>query len=296
MHKDVVIIGSGIAGLTCAIYLKRANIDFVVIEKNDVGGLLNKLKRVDNYPGFSSCSGKDILLSLRKQIDELGIEVIKNNVVTILMDKNGFKIVLEDGSIIAKEVVIATGIARNKNELIDGEKEYFGRGVSYCAVCDGAFFKGSDVAVIGNKKTAIEEALYLANIVNKIYFIHDDDINKNDLEDLRKFSNIEIIKDKVKKINGDTLGVNSLTLESGRNIDVLGVFPYTGEKGVEDFLRNINLNMNNGFIDVDENMETMIKGVFAIGDVRVSKLKQLVTAASDGAISSLQIIKNLKTK
>ena len=296
MHKDVVIIGSGIAGLTCAIYLKRANIDFVVIEKNDVGGLLNKLKRVDNYPGFLSCSGKDILSSLRKQIDELGIEVIKNNVVTILMDKNGFKIVLEDGSIIAKEVVIATGIARNKNELIDGEKEYFGRGVSYCAVCDGAFFKGSDVAVIGNKKTAIEEALYLANIVNKIYFIHDDDINKNDLEELRKFSNIEIIKDKVNKINGDMFGVNSLTLESGRNIDVIGVFPYTGEKGVEDFLRNINLNMNNGFIDVDENMETMIKGVFAIGDVRVSKLKQLVTAASDGAISSLQILKNLKAK
>ena len=146
MHKDVVIIGSGIAGLTCAIYLKRANIDFVVIEKNDVGGLLNKLKRVDNYPGFSSCSGKDILLSLRKQIDELGIEVIKNNVVTILMDKSGFKIVLEDGSIIAKEVVIATGINRNKNELIDGEKEYFGRGVSYCAVCDGAFFKGNKIS------------------------------------------------------------------------------------------------------------------------------------------------------
>lgn len=296
MHKDVVIIGSGIAGLTCAIYLKRANIDFVVIEKNDVGGLLNKLKLVDNYPGFSSCSGKDILLSLKKQIDELGIEVIKNNVVTILMDKSGFKIVLEDGSIIAKEVVIATGINRNKNELIDGEKEYFGRGVSYCAVCDGAFFKGSDVAVIGNKKTAIEEALYLANIVNKIYFIHDDDINKNDFAELSKFSNIEIIKDKVKKINGDMFGVNSLTLESNRNIDVFGVFPYTGEKGVEDFLRNINLNLNNGFIDVDENMETMIKGVFAIGDVRVSKLKQLVTAASDGAISSLQIIKNLKTK
>ena len=103
-------------------------------------------------------------------------------------------------------------------------------------------------------------------------------------------------KIKVNKINGDMFGINSLTLESGRNIDVIGVFPYTGEKGVEDFLRNINLNMNNGFIDVDENMETMIKGVFAIGDVRVSKLKQLVTAASDGAISSLQIIKNLKAK
>ena len=296
-NKDVIIIGAGIAGLSASIYLKRANIDFLLLEGKLPGGLLNSLKEVDNYPGFPSSSGKDILLSLMEQIKELGINVDYGNVQMILKDKVGFKVVSDKNIYYSKAVIIASGKGMSE-ETLPGEKEYFGRGVSYCATCDGLFFKDDDVLVYGNNDTAIEEALYLANIVHHLYFVVDGEKllgEQNNQDLLKKMANVEFIYDQISKINGDILGVNSVTLASGITLNVHGVFPYVGQKKATDFLASLHPYMDKGYIKTNDDMETDIKGLFAIGDIRYKKLYQLVTAASDGATSSLAVIKYLRS-
>ncbi len=295
---DVVIIGAGIAGLTSAIYLKRANIDFVILESTLPGGLLNTLKKVDNYPGFPSCSGQDILLGLLSQIKELDINITYGDVQTILKDEYGFKVVSDKDMYLTKSVVVASGTNKSSS-LIKGEKEYFGRGVSYCATCDGAFYKDLDVLVYGNNDVAIEEAIYLANLVKKLYFVIDGEeltASKELISTLKDDKNVEFIADSIEEIKGDMLGVNSVLLSSGKSLEVSGVFPYVGKKSAVEFLKNLNPSLENNYIKTDENMASDIPGLFAIGDVREKKLRQLVTASSDGAIVSTSIISYLRTK
>lgn len=299
VNKDIVIIGSGIAGLTAAIYLKRANADFVVLEANKVGGQLVNLKEVENYPGFAKTSGNDILTSLLEQTSSLGIEVTKGSVQSILADPKGFKVVSDNELYLAKAVIIASGLARSGNPLL-GEKEFLGRGVSYCATCDGSFFKNDDVVVYGNNNVAIEEALYLANLVKTLNFV----VTGNELigepeliNKVKALPNVKLTYGKaITQISGDMFGVSEVVLDDGSKIATHGVFPFTGNKSSAEFLSNLKPQMEGAFIVTDENMKTNIDGLYAIGDVRKKELRQLVTAASDGAIAALDANKFVKNK
>lgn len=289
-NTDIVIIGAGIAGLTASIYLKRANANFILLEGNDAGGQLNKLKEVENYPGFKKVSGKEIADSILAQTKELGIDILKASVQSILKEPEGFKVVSDVDNFVTKAVIIATGFARESTS-IKGEKEYLGRGVSYCATCDGSFFKGDDVVVYGNNDVALEEALYLANIVNKLTLVNPDEKLSGDsklVDNITKAKNATIISGhKIVEVNGDMFGVSDIKLDDGRSIECHGVFPYVGKKSIGEFLSNLKPEMNNNFIVTNEEMETNIPGLFAIGDVRDKGLRQLVTASSDGAIAAL---------
>ena len=285
---DIVIIGSGIAGISAAIYLKRANANFVLLEGNLAGGMLNQLKGVENYPAMPNTTGSDILIALMDQLRFNEIPVTYGNVQTILKEGDGFEVVTDVDSYEAKAVIVATGVSQ-KNNSIPGEEKFAGQGVSYCATCDGNFFKGTDVAVIGNNNIAIEEALYLSNLAKTVYFVCPDEALQGDVKLIRSInekSNIrKLFSSQVEEIVGDDFGVTAVRV-NGEDIDVMGVFPYLGKKSTSQILNNLKPEKAGVFIKVNEMMSTNIPGLFAAGDVVSKKLKQLITAAGDGAAAA----------
>ncbi|MBR4377757.1 MAG: FAD-dependent oxidoreductase [Bacilli bacterium] len=298
---DIVIIGSGIAGMSAAIYLKRSNTDFVMLEGNLAGGMLNQLKSVENYPAMPNTTGPEILIALMDQLRFNNIEVTYGNVQTILKQEDGFEVVTDIESYETKAVIVATGVSAS-SKSIPGEDKFAGQGVSYCATCDGNFFKGADIALIGNNNIAIEEAIYLANIVNKVYFVCPDENLQGDLsliEKIKQYQNIEfILNTKVQEIVGDDFGVTGIKVND-KVIDVMGVFPYVGKKSTSQILNNLKPDKQGIFLKVNEKMETNIPGLFAAGDVVSKKLKQLVTAAGDGAAAATsadEYIKSLNSR
>lgn len=294
---DIVIIGSGIAGITASIYLKRANVDFVLLEGNMAGGMLNTLKTVENFPTLEKTTGNDILISLMNQLRFNNISVTYGNVQTILKEEDGFEVVSDVESYEAKAVIVATGVSQ-ASKTIKGEEKYSGMGVSYCATCDGNFFKGLDVAVIGNNNIALEEALYLANLANKLYLICPDNELQGDkslVDAINAQTNIEkLLGNTVSEIKGDDFGVTSLDV-NGKNYEVAGVFPYVGKKNATQILNNLKPEKNGVFVKVDSNSMTNIPGLYAIGDIVDKKVRQLVTAAGDGANAATNAIAYLKT-
>lgn len=289
---DIVVIGAGIAGLTAAIYLKRANANFVIIENSLPGGLLNKLHKVENYPGVPNTTGSAILVSLMEQVHQLGIEVLYGSVQTILKEEDGFEVVTDADSYDAKAVIVATG-RKIEGVTIPNESKYVGKGVSYCATCDGNFFKGADVAVVGNNDIVLEESLYLANIVNKLYLVvPDEDIEGTSalINKVKQTKNIEImLKSKVDEIVGDDFGVTAIKV-NGQDIPVYGVFPFVGTKSSDQFLNNLKPDTDQSGVLVNESMMSNVPGLYFAGDIVSKKLRQLVTAASDGAIAATSVI------
>lgn len=287
---NIVIIGAGIAGLTAAIYLKRANAEFVVLENSLPGGLLNKLHKIENYPGMPSASGPDILISLMEQVRQLGIEINYGSVQTILKEEDGFEVVTDKDSYDAKAVIVATG-KKVQGVTIKGEKEFAGRGVSYCATCDGNFFKGSDVAVIGNNDIVLEESLYLANIVKDLYLcVPNEELEGTPalLNKVKEKENIHVmLSSPVEEIVGDDFGVTAIVVH-GKQIPVIGVFPFVGTKSSEEFLSNLRPESDQFGVKVNEDMMSNIAGLYFAGDIVSKKLKQLVTAANDGAIAATE--------
>ena len=285
---DIVIIGSGMAGISAAVYLKRANANFVLLEGNFVGGMLNQLKSVQNYPAMANTTGSDILIALVDQLRFNNVSVTYGNVQTILKETDGFEVVTDVESYEAKAVIVATGVATSNNS-IPGEEKFAGLGVSYCATCDGNFFKGADIAVVGNNNICLEEAIYLANLAGKIYFICPDEELQGDTELIKKVEeskNIEITySTKVQEIVGDDFGVTGIKVNGGV-ISVSGVFPYVGKKSTSQILNNLKPDKQGIFLKVDEEMKTNIPGLFAAGDIVSKKLKQLITAAGDGAAAA----------
>ena len=276
------------AGMSAAIYLKRANADFVMLEGNMAGGMLNQLKSVENYPAMPNTTGPEILMALMDQLRFNNIPVVYGNVQTILKEEDGFEVVTDVESYEAKAVIVATGVATSSNS-IPGEDKFAGQGVSYCATCDGNFFKGADIAVVGNNNIAIEEAIYLANIVNKVYFICPDESLQGDLkliEKINEYQNVEfILYTQVQEILGDDFGVTGIKIND-KVINVMGVFPYVGKKSTSQILNNLKPEKQGIFLKVNEEMQTNIPGLFAAGDIVAKKLKQLVTAAGDGAAAA----------
>lgn len=292
--KDIVIIGSGPAGLSAAVYAKRATLDEVVVEKEMIsGGQIIVTDRIDNYLGDYGVSGYDLSVKFREHADKLDVPFMEGN-ITSIEDKGDYKqVILENGNIVnAKAVVIATG-ATHKKLNVSGEDSLSGAGVSYCATCDGAFFKGKTVAVVGGGDVALGDALYLSNICDKVYLIHRrDGLRGAKVLQERVFAkdNIEFMPFyEVDEICGEN-SVEELILHDNRTsekskLSVSGIFIAVGMKPQSDLVKNLVKLDDAGYICAGEDCRTSVKGIYAAGDVRTKSLRQIVTAVADGAVA-----------
>ena len=292
--KDVVIIGSGPAGLSAAVYAKRATLDEVVVEKEMIsGGQIIVTDRIDNYLGDYGVNGYDLSVKFREHADKLDVPFMEGN-ITSIEDKGDYKqVILENGNIVnAKAVVIATG-ATHKKLNVSGEDSLSGAGVSYCATCDGAFFKGKTVAVVGGGDVALGDALYLSNICDKVYLIHRrDGLRGAKVLQERVFAkdNIEFMPFyEVDEICGEN-SVEKLILHDNRTnekskLSVSGIFIAVGMKPQSELVKNLVKLDDAGYICAGEDCRTSVKGIYAAGDVRTKSLRQIVTAVADGAVA-----------
>ena len=305
MILDCAIIGGGPAGLTAGLYTTRGGLKNVVMyEKGMPGGQITNSSEIENYPGVTGeISGMDLMMPWPAQCQKFGLKHEMVEVSRISKDGDIFKIHRNDGKTDeAYSVIIGTG-SRPRRAGFAGEDEFFGRGVSTCATCDGFFYKGKDVAVIGGGDTALEEALYLAKICNKVYLIHRRDQFRsapNTVQRVKDTTNIELVLNSIPdEVYGDAMGVTGIRVKnndgSTRDIEVPGVFTFVGndvnnqtliqEDG--SFLCDVN---KQGQVIVNLSMKTSIDGLWACGDMRIEAPKQVVSAAGDGAVAALQVI------
>lgn len=303
VNKDILIIGAGPAGISAAIYLSRSKYSFVLLEKEMVGGKLNTITDIENYPGFTMISGPELIMKYQDQLKARNIEVTIDNIQGITKEDDLFKVVAANNVYLVKVLIIATG-STNKKAGIKGEKDFLGRGISYCAVCDGFFYRNKDVLVFANESKGYKEALYLEKLVNKLYLVNDNNLDDedNDLETLKKSKRVDFLYGfSIKEYLGDEFGLTGVILENVKtknevSFNVSGVFPFIGEIPSSYFLNSLNLDMNNGYLNVNSNCETNIEGVYAAGDIVKKSLKQIVTASSDGAIAATSAIRYLNNK
>ena len=293
---DIIVVGAGPAGLTAAIYARRANKKVLVFEGKSYGGQILNATDVDNYPGFESISGYDLATNMYNQALKLGAEVKFEMVKKITVDK---KVITDNGEYEAKAIILATG-AENRRLNIVEEADYIGRGISYCATCDGNFYKGKDVAVVGGGNTALEDALYLSNLCNKVYLIHRRDQFRGDdkyVEQIKLNDNIELI------LNSqvvDLIGEEHLekvtvkdTEEKERTIDVSGLFIAVGQQPRNEMFADVVEIDEKGYIKAHDEVYTNVEGIYVAGDTRNKVLKQLTTAVSDGSLAATIAIREM---
>ena len=283
---DLIIIGMGISGISASIYAYRAGMKVLLLEGSAPGGTINGISKIENYPGLSSISGPDLAYNLFEEVNKLGIEYKLEKVTDVSLDEDSKKVKTTSNVYEAKYLLIASG-RRPKMLGLENEEKLLGKGISTCALCDGALYKNSDIAVIGGGSSALSEALYLANIVDKVYLIHRRDEFRGEetlIKEVNQKDNIELILNNevtALKIDDDTL--NGIILKDGRVINVKGIFIYIGFIPNTDFLINSGINLADGYVLVDEHHETNIKGVYASGDVTKKEIYQIINAASEGA-------------
>ena len=296
---DVIIIGAGPAGLTSALYLLRANKKVLVLEAKNYGGQILNANKVENYPGIMSISGYDFATNLYNQVKNLGAEIKYETVLKISEDK---KVITDKYNYQSKTIIIATG-ASNRRLNLPNETKFIGKGISYCATCDGNFFKEKIVAVIGGGNTALEDTLYLSNLAKKVYLIHRRSEfrgeNKN-LEELKKKNNVEfILNSNITSINGDEY-LESITIkdkeEKEKKLKIDGLFIAIGRIPQNEVFNNVVDLDQNGYIIAHDEVYTKTDGIFVAGDARVKKLRQLTTAVSDGSLASLAVLNYIKEK
>jgi len=302
---DCAIIGGGPAGLTAGLYTTRGGLENVVMfEKGMPGGQITNSSEIENYPGVTGdITGMDLMIPWPKQCQKFGLKHEMATVVKISKDDENFQIHTEDGAItLAHSVIVATGSAPRKAGFA-GEDEFFGKGVSVCATCDGFFYKNKEVVIIGGGDTALEEAIYLAKICSKVYLVHRRDSFRsapNTVKRVEDTQNIEVILNSSPlEVYGDAMGVTGIKIinknQEIRDIKVPGVFTFVGNNVnnqvlIQDdntFLCKTN---KQGQVIVDLSMRTSVAGLFAVGDIRVEAPKQVVCAAGDGAVSALKAI------
>ncbi len=301
---DVVILGSGPAGFSAAIYSARGSLKTAILDINMFGGQPSNYLEIENYPGFSLIGGYELMEKFEEHADKFGVEKFPMvQIERISLTGEIKEIETNDTIFKAKSVILATG-AQPKKLNIKGEDEFKGRGVSYCAVCDGAFYKDKTVAVVGGGNSAIEEAIYLTKFAQKVYIVHRRDTLRADkIIQERAFSNekIEFVYNSLPvEIKGtntvEKLVVKNVSTKQDKELEVNGVFPYIGlTPNTEMFNGQIKQN-EQGFIETDINMQTSVPGVYAIGDVRNTPLRQVVTAAADGAIAACSATKYLEAQ
>ena len=298
---DLIIVGAGVAGLTAAIYAARAGADFIVLEQDGYGGgQISSAHLVENYPGIPSVCGSDLSEEIRAHAEKLGAK-IEFGIVTDIIDNGDSKKVITEDNIeyISKAVIIATG-ASPKALGVLGEDKFLGRGVSYCAVCDGAFYEDKDVFVIGGGDTAVEDAIYLSDICKSVTLVHRREefrAPKTRVDYLKSKENVKfILNANLISIDG-TERVSSVSVNANNNINKYntdGVFIAVGTKPESSMIKSLDIDTDNGYIKADETCKTNIKGIFAAGDIRTKHLRQVITAAADGAnaaISAMEFIK-----
>lgn len=303
MLFDTIILGGGPAGLAAGIYASRGAVSTAIIDTNMLGGQPSNYLELENYPGFSAIGGYDLMEKFEEHADKFGVNKFPmQEIESIDLVSNPKVIKTNENTFEAKTVIIATG-AQPMKLNVPGEKEFVGRGVSYCAVCDGAFYRDKVVAVIGGGNSAVEEAMYLTRFASKVYIVHRRDALRADkIVQERAFKNekIEFVWDSVvKEIKGDDL-VHTVVLENVKthnltDLAVNGVFPYIGITPNIEYINGQIEQDKGGFIFTDETMKTSVDGVYAVGDVRHTPLRQVITAASDGAVAAVYAVKYLET-
>ncbi len=294
---DVIIIGGGPAGLTAGLYTSRARLKSLLIEKAFTGGQVMTTEWIENYPGFEDgISGAELSQKMEKQAVKFGLEIAQGSVMKISSDEKVKKVILEDGKEYeTKAIILATG--SNPRPLkIEGEDEFRGRGVSYCATCDGAFFKGEKLVVIGGGDSAVEEGIFLTKFAEEVYIVHRrDQLRAAKVVQERAFENpkIKLIWDSVpEKIAGDASGVTSVHLKNVKTgeksvIEAKGIFIYVGYNPNTEFLQDLAKLDDSKYILANDDLSTSAPGIFVAGDVRKKTLKQIATAVGDGATAAM---------
>ncbi|MBT9678220.1 thioredoxin-disulfide reductase [Levilactobacillus brevis] len=299
---DVIVIGAGPGGMTGALYASRANLSVLMLDRGIYGGQMNNTAAIENYPGFKSVLGPDLAKDMYEGSTQFGAEYAYGS-VTAIEDHGDHKIVkTDDGDYETKAVIVATG-SEYKKLGVPGEDKFGGRGVSYCAVCDGAFFKNREVVVIGGGDSAVEEGLYLAGLASKVTIIHRrDQLRAQKILQDRAFANdkIEFVwNTNVTEILGDDMKVtgvatkNNQTGETGE-IAASGVFIYVGTLPMTDAFTDLGITDDAGWIKTNDHMATAVLGIFAIGDVRQKDLRQITTAVGDGGIAGQAVFSYLE--
>jgi len=292
--RELVIIGAGPAGLTAAIYGRRAGLDVLLIEKGAAGGQINTTEEIENWPGVQHATGPELANMFREHALKFKTEILSANVGKVEIQGDKKVIITDKGEIEAEAIIVATG-AYFRRLGCEGEAEHIGQGVSFCAVCDGAFFEDEVVAVVGGGNTAVEEGDYLTKFASKVYIIHRRDEFRADRAAVeRAIANpkIEFVMDTtVEKIEGEGMVENLVikNVKSGEisNLKVSGVFMFVGQSPYDECVKGLLETANGGWIKTNADMETSIKGIFAAGDVCEKHLRQVVTAAADGAIAAM---------
>ncbi len=300
--KDVIIIGAGTAGLTAAIYALRAGKSVLVLEQSSYGGQIINTPHVENYPGIERISGYEFASGLFRQAEKLGMEYRNEKVTDIRQEENGEAAGGKSGKIVetternyrAKAVILATG-AKNRPLGIEKETEFIGRGISYCATCDGMFFRGKKVAVVGGGNTALEDAAFLSNYCEKVYLVHRREGFRGEdklVNELREKENVEFLLNKtVQAIEGEMAlqAVLLLDKNSGKEsrLEISGLFVAIGQIPENEVFAGLVKLDEGGYIVAGEDCRTNVDGIFAAGDCRKKTVRQLTTAAADGAVAAL---------
>ncbi len=286
---DAAIIGMGPAGISASIYLKRGGIDPLCFEMGEVGGTLNKLEEIENYPSFVG-SGKQLAELMKKQLEHFNINVIKQQVLSVNDNFDGTYLIRTVGfTYLVKGVIIASGIKQNPITIPGGNK-YNNLGISRCAECDGPFSKNKPVAVFSSNSNGAKEALYLATICSKVYFINPEENISGDqkiVNRLASLDNVEIFNSTKIKDTAGTRKIEKILLSSGKELDVNALFIFIGATPITEFLGYMDITDKFGQIKVDDKMQTSQKGIFACGDDRVTPLRQVITAVSDGGLAGI---------
>ena len=295
---DTIIIGAGPAGMTAALYAARSNLKVALIEGGLPGGQMNNTSDIENYPGYANISGPELAEKMFEPLENLGVEHLYGFVKDIENHDDVKKVITDDEEFETRTVIVATG---SKHRLlgVPGEEELNSRGVSYCAVCDGAFFRDQDLLVVGGGDSAVEEAIFLTQFAKSVTIVHRrDELRAQRVLQDRAFANdkINFIWDSVvKEIKGENR-VESVVIENVKTNQVTehafgGVFIYVGLDPVSDFTKDLQIQDESGWIVTDDHMKTSVVGVFAVGDVRQKDLRQVTTAVGDGAIAGQEAYK-----
>ena len=298
---DTIIIGAGPAGMTAALYAARSNLKVALLERGIPGGQMNNTSDIENYPGYANISGPELAEKMFEPLENLGVEHLFG-LVEKIEDRGDFKeIITEDERFEAKTVIIASG-ANHRHLGVPGEEDYNSRGVSYCAVCDGAFFRDEDLLVVGGGDSAVEEAIFLTRFAKSVTIAHRrDELRAQKVLQNRAFANekIRFVWDSVvESIHGDERKVTGVTFKNVKagetsQADFGGIFIYVGLDPVSEFAADLGITDEAGWILTDHQMKTSVAGIYAVGDVRQKDLRQITTAVGDGAIASQEAYKYL---
>lgn len=301
IQYDVIIIGAGPAGMSGALYASRSGLKTLMLEVSAPGGKLIKTFSIENYPGIKNSSGVDLAMQMFEHSTAFGATYAYGDVKGLINHGSYKEVVCADKSYTARAVIIASG-TREKSMGLQDEEKFVGRGISYCAVCDGALYRDKDVAVIGGGNSALEEALYLTQFVNKLYLVIRRDVFRADKivqDKIAANPKIEVIVKRLPKRLIVENSVKGLVLENvdtkeEKVLDVDGIFPYIGALPNTDFVKDLDILDDNGYVITDANMKTKIDGIYGAGDVIVKGLRQVVTASNDGAVAAQSIYHYLK--